>query len=79
MLLRLVLIFLVCYILVAVVKTIVQARKTKSPKRRKFNNEAGEEMVLDPQCQSYVPKSDAVVMSGNHFCSQECARLYLSR
>ena len=78
MLLRLVLIFLICYILVSVVKTIVQAGKTKSPKSRKSNHQ-GEEMVLDPQCQSYVPKSDAVVVSGKYFCSQECARLYLSR
>jgi YHS domain-containing protein len=36
-------------------------------------------MVLDPQCHSYVPKSDAVFRSGQYFCSQECARLYLAR
>jgi hypothetical protein len=38
-----------------------------------------EEMVLDPQCQSYVPKSEALLQEGNYFCSQDCARLFLSR
>jgi Prokaryotic metallothionein len=78
LLLRLVVIFLICYILVSVVKAIGRTGKTKAPKPRNFNNE-GEEMVFDPQCQSYVPKSDAVVVSGKYFCSQACARLYLSR
>lgn len=78
MLLRLVLIFLICYIVFSAVRTAVRGGKTKSAKKRKFGD-AGEEMVLDPQCQSYVPRSDAVLVSGQHFCSQECARLYLSR
>ncbi|TMA13167.1 MAG: hypothetical protein E6J89_02325 [Deltaproteobacteria bacterium] len=38
-----------------------------------------EEMILDPQCQSYLPKADAIVRGGHYFCSEECARLYLSR
>ena len=78
MLFRLVLIFLICYIVLSALKTAVRGGKTKSAAPRKFSD-AGEEMVLDPQCQSYVPKSDAVLVSGKHFCSQECASLYLSR
>jgi hypothetical protein len=78
LLLRLVLIFLICYIVFCAVRIAVREKKTKSAARRKFSD-AGEEMVLDPQCRSYVPKSEAVVVSGQHFCSQECARLYLSR
>ena len=46
---------------------------------RTQSNLDGEEMVLDPQCHSYIPKSDAITQSGRYFCSQECARLYLTR
>jgi hypothetical protein len=38
-----------------------------------------EDMILDPQCQSYLPKGDAILRGGHYFCSEECARLYLSR
>jgi hypothetical protein len=75
LLLRLVLIFLICYVVLSAAKILARRGKTKSAKF----SDAGEEMVLDPQCQTYVPKSDAVLVSGKHFCSQECARLYLSR
>jgi len=37
-----------------------------------------EEMVLDPQCQTYLPKGESILRSGYYFCSEECARLYLS-
>ena len=43
----------------------------------------GEEMVRDPQCGVYVPKSSAV--SGGragrnlYFCSAECRKKYLTR
>jgi YHS domain-containing protein len=36
-------------------------------------------MVLDPQCNTYVPKSEAIARGGEFFCSEECARLYLAR
>jgi YHS domain-containing protein len=36
-------------------------------------------MILDPQCQTYVPKRDAILQAGNYFCSRECANLFLSR
>jgi YHS domain-containing protein len=35
-------------------------------------------MVLDPQCQSYLPKNEALVRGGNYFCSENCARAFLS-
>jgi hypothetical protein len=40
---------------------------------------AAEDMALDPQCQSYVPKREAVEIDGNFFCSRECAERYLAR
>jgi hypothetical protein len=77
-LLRLFLLLLICYLVLAVLKAILSSRK-KRPFDRPNSDRDGEDMVLDPQCHSYVPKSDAVLRSGQYFCSQECARLYLAR
>ncbi|HEX9445630.1 MAG TPA: hypothetical protein VGA73_16020 [Candidatus Binatia bacterium] len=44
---------------------------------RKGDDAAGEEMVQDPQCLSYVPKSAAMLRGGHYFCSEQCAALYL--
>ena len=77
MLLRLLLYFLIAYVVFSALKAYLAARK--SGKRSGSKAPAGEEMVLDPQCQSYVPKRDAILQDGNYFCSQECAKLYLTR
>ena len=77
-LLRLLILFLLCYVAFAALRAI--ARRGKSRASGKLNSDApGEDMVLDPQCRSYVPKSQAVAQSGRYFCSRECARLYLNR
>jgi hypothetical protein len=39
---------------------------------------APQDMVLDPQCKSYVPKNEAVLRGGHYFCSDQCARAFLS-
>jgi Prokaryotic metallothionein len=77
-LLRLFLFLLICYLVLAILRAIIAGRK-KKPLDRPDSGRDGEDMVLDPQCHSYVPKSDAVFRSGQYFCSQECARLYLAR
>ncbi|MFO7570639.1 MAG: hypothetical protein R6W75_12655 [Smithellaceae bacterium] len=42
----------------------------------------GEELVQDPFCKIYVPKSQAMVREINgkmcHFCSRECLEKYIS-
>jgi YHS domain-containing protein len=38
-----------------------------------------QDMVLDPQCQTYIPKNEALVRDGQYFCSENCARAFLSR
>ncbi len=42
----------------------------------------GEELVQDPFCKTYVPKSQAIVSDihgrREYFCSQECRDKYLS-
>jgi hypothetical protein len=53
---------------------------------RRANRDSGfmnkrnvDEMVFDPQCQTYLPKGEAIRQDGNYFCSRECAKLFLSR
>jgi hypothetical protein len=72
--LRLLLLFVICYIVILALKSLAAGKKSKSDAAAKI----GEPMVLDPQCQTYVPKSDAVARQGKFFCSEECARRYLA-
>lgn len=43
----------------------------------------GEQMVLDPQCGTYIPEGDAIIATcagiPRHFCSRECRDAYLAR
>ena len=78
MLLRLLFFLLLGYVIVSALKAYVTRRKAGSSRRRGSAANA-EEMVLDPQCQSYVPKREAIQQGGNYFCSRECAKLFLSR
>ena len=77
MLLRLLFIALIVYIVILAIKG--YRAGAKSAKRGRAAAPEGEEMVLDPQCQTYVPKRDAILQAGNYFCSRECAQLFLSR
>lgn len=77
-LLRLLFILLICWVVLAALKSLIGGRKVKRFGSEKSRAD-GEEMVLDPQCHSYVPRSAAVLKSGQYFCSQECAQLYLTR
>jgi hypothetical protein len=76
MLIRLVVVFVIFYVLFAVLRSVVRG-KLRAAGRLKSESRA-EDMVFDPQCKSYVPRSDAVIQSGRYFCSRECARQYLS-
>lgn len=76
--LRLIIFLLVCYVVFTLCRALLG--RGKGSASRSFDPKSeGEEMVLDPQCRSYVPKSDAVARGGRYFCSQECARLYLAK
>jgi uncharacterized protein len=43
----------------------------------------GEEMVLDPQCGTYLPRGDAlegnIAGTKHYFCSKECRKAYQDR
>jgi hypothetical protein len=76
--LRLLFFLAILYVVWAALKSYFGSRRSKSQESAP-GVAKGEEMVLDPQCQSYVPKAEAVLQAGKYFCSQECARLYLAR
>jgi hypothetical protein len=78
LLLRILLFIFLAYIVYAALRAYFASRKTA---RRKsgYAPGNGDEMVLDPQCQTYVARSEALFYDGNYFCSRECANLFLSR
>ncbi len=79
MVLRLLLGFLLFYLFYSLVRLYLSSRKRPRNLRARDDATLAEEMVLDPQCQSYVPKSEAMFRGGHYFCSEECARLYLAK
>ena len=75
LLLRLLLLFIIVYRVFLALKSLIVRNKAKTGDA----SQLGEQMVLDPQCQTYVPRSAAVARAGKFFCSEECARRYLAR
>ncbi|MGH7844466.1 MAG: PP0621 family protein [Candidatus Binatia bacterium] len=73
--LRFVLFLILAYLIYRLIKSLWAAagRSEKAPLR------SAEDMVLDPQCQSYLPKNEALLRDGQYFCSENCARAFLSR
>jgi hypothetical protein len=76
-LLRLLVFLLLAYVVYLVIKAYLASGGRL--RRRDTPPLEGEEMVLDPQCHSYVPKREAFLQGDRYFCSEECARLYLGR
>ncbi|MFQ5849469.1 MAG: PP0621 family protein [Candidatus Binatia bacterium] len=77
MVLRLLILFLLAYLLFLVIYSFLSGGKRRKDIRQDPSGSA-EEMVLDPQCQSYIPKSEALLRRGHYFCSEKCARAFLS-
>ena len=66
------------YALKSVVRSAIRAYQEEGkPGRRRLE---GEEMVLDPECRTYIVKERAVTRRINgavhSFCSEACARRY---
>ena len=76
MLRRVLYLFAAAYLVVFLLRLILSGHRKLESRRRNRRQDA-EDMVLDPQCGSYLPAGDAIVRKGRHFCSEECARLYL--
>jgi hypothetical protein len=76
-LLRLLVFVVVAWVVINALRAYFLARK-KFLRNPNLARSREEEMVLDPHCQSYVPKSEALFRKGNYFCSEECAALHLT-
>ena len=79
MVLRLLLFFALAYLLYSLLRLYFSSRRRPRNFHRRDDSKPAEEMVLDPQCQSYLPKGEAISRGGHYFCSEQCARLYLGR
>ena len=79
MLVRLLLWLIVGILVYTVIQAIKQAMlKPPAPPPEKTSR--GEEMVRDPECGTYVPRSDAIKVQAkgatHYFCSTECRDKY---
>ncbi|MDH4161775.1 MAG: hypothetical protein OEW15_03680 [Nitrospirota bacterium] len=77
---RAILLFILFAVLYQAVKTVFRAAVRAAQDPSDTGRLPGEEMVLDPQCRTYVVKGRAVIrrISGapTHFCSTHCADEY---
>lgn len=75
MLVRLVIWGVLAFLLYTLVQMVKQALR-KPPASPSEKSARGEEMVLDPECGTYVPRNDAVMteIAGEkrYFCSEDC-------
>ncbi|OGP23926.1 MAG: hypothetical protein A2038_05820 [Deltaproteobacteria bacterium GWA2_57_13] len=76
--LRFLLLFIFVYLVLLLANIFIAWRKRQRSLNSRRRTREPEEMVLDPQCQSYLPKGSAIHRGGHYFCSEECARLYLA-
>ncbi len=78
-LLRLVLLFLVALLIVRVLRAFVSPGR-RPAERRDADLSQGTDMIQDPVCEVYVPKSKAVMekIDGetHYFCSERCAERF---
>jgi hypothetical protein len=78
-LIRLVIFSALVGVFLFVLRAFFAARRARFDQYGKASQLRGEDMVLDPQCQAYLPKSQAILERGHYFCSRECASRYLSQ
>ena len=73
---RLLILLLLAYLVFLVINIFFSLIRTNRLKQNRMPLDKGDELVLCPLCQSYVPRAEAVSSHGNYFCREECARLF---
>lgn len=77
---RSLLIFILAMLLYSAIKTVLRAASRTYHEGERKAQVHGAEMVLDPQCRTYVIKDRATArrIKGNltYFCSEDCASKY---
>ncbi len=79
MALRFLVLFILAYLVFLLIKVIFFSSSKKRLRRPQELLDKAEEMVLDPQCQSYLTRNEAIFSHGYYFCSEECARVFVRR
>ena len=74
---RLLILLVLVYLVFRIINIVFSSSKTTRLTPKPEPLDQGEELVLCLQCQSYVPKAQAVSSHGNYFCRDECARLFM--
>ena len=73
---RLIIYFAIIYFAINLIKALISTRKSDQSK----NNNASEDMVEDPYCGTFIPKSSALEKKFGgkkiYFCSKECWQQY---
>lgn len=77
---RLLQFLLLFWVFYALVKLFRGSTKSSPPQPKPEKTAAGEEMIQDPHCGTYVPRSLAVELVADgriyHFCSEKCRDAY---
>ncbi|MGH7832278.1 MAG: PP0621 family protein [Candidatus Binatia bacterium] len=61
------------------IRSFLSRRRDRAGSASRKQTDHAEVMVLDPQCQSYLPRREAIARGGRFFCSEKCARAFLER
>jgi uncharacterized protein len=79
---RVIVLFIVVYILYRLVRSWVRGKKQYGRMRGTPVDRIDDVMVKDPQCGAYFPRRDGIVFKRDEgdllFCSRECRDKYLS-
>ncbi len=80
---RAVLLFVLLVLIYQSIKVVLRSATRASQDKSGQSRLPGEEMVLDPECRTYVLRERAVVRNvrgaTQYYCSEECARKHGSR
>jgi YHS domain-containing protein len=73
---RLIIYFAIIYFAINLIKALISPKKNGKSR----NNNSGEDMVEDPSCGTFIPKSSALEKKSGgeklYFCSKECWQQY---
>lgn len=77
------LIYLLLGFLIYTAYQFIKQALTRTPAPPPEKTSRGEEMLLDPQCGTYIPRNDAIKAqfkgTTHYFCSVECRDKYQNR
>ena len=84
MLIRFLIFFILLYVIYKIIRTIKQGKQfAVHSNQYKTTAVAGEELVEDPYCHTYIPISQAcrkeIAGKEHYFCSKECSEEYIRK